>query len=83
MLMVVSIDSWIDLRPPALGVFTRIHSVCVEDAGKFDLKLNGAILMKHPVHAIFVVCSSEDMRNDKFAASRDYDRVVSEVCVLE
>ena len=61
MLMVVCVDSWVDFGSPALGVLTRIHSIGVEDTSKLDLQLDGTILMENPVHAVFIVRSSEDV----------------------
>ena len=39
--------------------------------------------MEDPVHAVFVVSRSEDLRYQEFAAAGDDDGVVTEVCVFE
>jgi len=83
MLMVVCVDSWVDLGSPTLGVLTRVHSIGVQDTSEFDFQLNGTILVEDPVHAVLVVCGSEDVRNDEFPASGDNDGVITEIGVLE
>lgn len=39
--------------------------------------------MENPVHAVLVVCCSENVGDDELAASGDNNRVVAEVGVLE
>ena len=71
MLMVVSINSWIDFCSPSLGILTWIHGVCVQDTCELDLQLNSAVLVEDPVNAVFVVRSRENVRDDEFPASGD------------
>lgn len=61
MLMIVGIDAWIDLGSPTLCVLSWIHCVCVQNAGKLDLELDGAILVENPVYTIFVIRCRENM----------------------
>ena len=73
MLMVMSIDSRIYFCSPSLGVFTWVHGICVQDTSELDFELNSSVLMEDPVNAVFVVCCSENVRDDKLSASCDDD----------
>lgn len=83
MLVVVGIDAGVDFRAPFFGVLTGVHGVGVEYSGEFDLELDGAVLVEDPVDAVFVVCGSEDMRDDELSPAGDDDGVIAEVGVLE
>lgn len=43
--MVVGIDARVHFGAPAIGVFARGDGVGVENAGQFDLGLDGAVLL--------------------------------------
>lgn len=73
MLMIVSVDSGINFRSPSLCVFTWVHGICVQDTSELDFELNSSILMEDPVNTVFVVCCSENVRNDKLSASCNDD----------
>ncbi len=73
MLMIVGVDSRINFRSPSLGVFTWVHCICVQDTSELDFELNGSVLMEDPVNAVFVVCCSEYVRDDKLSASGNDD----------
>ena len=83
MLMVVGIDPWVNFCPPSVDIFSGVHGICIQDTGKFDLKLDCPVLVEDPVHAVFVICGGENMGYEKFSAPCHNDRVVSEVRVLE
>lgn len=83
MLVIVSIDAWIDLRAPAVSIFSWVHGVGVQDARELDLELHGSVLVENPVNAVFVVCCSEYVRNQQLPSSSHNNGVVSEVSVLE
>jgi hypothetical protein len=73
MLMIVGVDSRINFRSPSLGVFTWVHGICVQNTSELDFELNSSILMEDPVNAIFVVCCSENVGDDKLSASCNDD----------
>jgi hypothetical protein len=73
MLMIVGVDSRINFCSPSLGVFTWVHGICVQDTSELDFELNSSVLMEDPVNAVFVVCCSENVRDDKLSASCDDD----------
>lgn len=83
MLVVVGVDAGVDFRAPSFGVLARVHGVGVQDAGKFDLELDGAVLVENPVDAVLVVGGSEDLGDDEFAGASDDDRVITEIGVFE
>lgn len=82
-LVVVCIDARVDLCTPALEVFTREHGVSVQNASELDFELDGAVKVENPVDAVFIVGSSEDVRDDKLASASDCYTVVAEIGVLE
>lgn len=61
MLVVVRIHARIDLGAPAVQVFARIAGVRIEDAGEFDFKLDGAVLVEDPVDAVLIIGGREDL----------------------
>lgn len=73
MLVIVGVDSRINFRSPSLGVFTWVHGICVQDTSELDFELNSSILMEDPINAVFVVCCSENVRDDKLSASCNDD----------
>lgn len=83
MLMIVRVDSRVHFSAPALGVFARVHRIGVENARKLDFELYCAILMEDPVHAVLVIRSGKDVRDEKLATTSNNDRVISKVGVLE
>lgn len=83
MLVVVCIDARVHFSAPALGVFARVHRISVENAGKLDFELYCALLMEDPVHAVLVIRSGKDVRDEKLATTSNNDRVISKVGVLE
>lgn len=83
MLVVVGVDSRVDLSTPAVGVLARVDGKCVKDSGKLDIQLDGTILVEYPVDAVLVVGGSEDVRDDKLAAASDDGGIVTEIGMLE
>ena len=77
------INTRINLCAPALEVLAGKHGVSVQDARKLDLKLNGAVEVEDPVHAVLVVSSGEDVRDDELAGASHRNAVITEVGVLE
>ena len=73
MLMIVGVNPGVDFCSPALGILAWVHSVCVQDACKLDLQLHGTVLVEDPIHAVFVVCRCENVRNDELATSGNND----------
>lgn len=57
----MGVDARVDLSTPALGVLTGVHGVGVENTSQFDIKLNGAVLVKDPVNAVLVVSGGENV----------------------
>ena len=83
MLVVVGVNARIDLGAPPFCVFAGVHRVCVEDAGKLDLKLHGTILVEDPIDTVLIVRCSEDVRYQQFAASSDNDGIIPEIGMFE
>lgn len=83
MLVVVGVDPRIHFSAPAMCVLARVHGVSVEDTGKLDFKLNGAVLVEDPVYAVLVVGSSENVRDDQLPGARYCAALVAEVSVLK
>lgn len=82
-LVVVCVDAGVHFSAPAVGVLAGIHGVCVEDTSELDLQLDSAVLVEDPIHAIFVVRSRKDVRDDELSGARDCAAVVPEVGVLK
>ncbi|KAJ8104750.1 hypothetical protein OPT61_g10590 [Boeremia exigua] len=82
-LVVVCVDAGVHFGAPALEVLAGQHGVGVEDAGELDFKLDRAVEVEDPVHAVLVVGGGEDVRDDELAGAGDGDAVVAEVGVLE
>jgi hypothetical protein len=83
MLVVVSVHLGVDACAPWAGILIRVESISIEDAGKLNLRLDGAVLVEDPLNSIFVVGGSEDLLDDELACAGNSDRLVSEVRVLE
>ena len=83
MLVVVCVDTRIDFCAPTFGVLARVYSISIQDPGKFDLELYSTILMKDPVHRIFVIGCRKDVGDDEFTTSGNDDGVIAEIGVFE
>ena len=83
MLVIVGVDTRIDFCTPAFGVFTGVHGVGIQDPRQFDLELHRPILMKDPVHCIFIVRRRKHVGDDQFAASGHDHGVVTEIGMFE
>ena len=81
--MVVSVDAWVNLGTPAVGILTGVHGIGVEDTGQLDIELDGAVLVEDPVNAVFVVGGREDLGDNELAATGDDCGLIAEVGVLE
>jgi len=73
MLVVMGVYPGVDFRSPALGVFTWVQGVGVQDSSELDFQLDGSILVEYPVHAVLVVRRCEDLGDDEFSASGNDD----------
>ena len=82
-LVIMCVHARVDLCAPPFRVFARVHGVGIEDAGEFDLELDGAVLVEDPVDAVLVVGRREDVRDEKLSSSCHDDGVISEVGMLE
>ena len=69
MLVVVGVDSRIDLSAIGRSRLIRCHSVCGENASQLDLKLDHTILVHDPVDAVLVVSGSEDLTDNQLAGT--------------
>lgn len=83
MLMIVCVDTWVNLSAPAMGILSRVHGVGVQDACEFDFKLDSAVLVEDPVDAILIICSREDVRDQELPPTSHNHRVIAEVGVFE
>lgn len=83
MLVVVCVDTWVDLGAPSLGVLIRVHDIGIEDTSQLDVRLDSTVLVEDPLDGVLVVGSSEDLLDDQLAGTGDNNRVVTEVGVLE
>ena len=81
--MVMGIDAGVDLRAPFLGVLAGVHGVGIQDAGEFDLELDGAVLVEDPVDTVLVVCGGEDVGDEELAAAGHDDRIIPEISMFE
>lgn len=82
MLVVVGVDAGVDLGAPAVGVLAGVHGIGVEDTSQLDVQLDCSVLVENPVHAVFVISGSEDLRDDQFPGTGDDHGFVAEVSVL-
>ncbi len=82
-LVIVGVDARRDFGAPAMEVLARVHGISVKNAGEFDVKLDGAVLVKDPVDGVFVIGGGKDVGDDQFAATGGDDGVVPEVSVFE
>jgi hypothetical protein len=69
MLVVVRIDTGIDLSTVRCGRLARGHCVSRKDAGQLDFKLDDTVLVHDPVDHVFVVAGGEDLADDQLAGS--------------
>lgn len=82
-LVVVGVDTRINLCAPTFGILAGVHGVGIQDPGEFDLELHGAILVEDPVHCIFVIRRREDVGDEEFAPSCDDHGIVTEIGMFE
>ena len=64
MLVIVCVDTGVDFRSPAVSILARVHRIRVQDSSQFDFQLDCTVLVKDPVHAVFVIGGCENVRDD-------------------
>jgi len=52
MLVVMRIDTGVDLSSPTMCIFTRIDDICIQNSGQFQLKLDVPICVERPVTSV-------------------------------
>ncbi|KAH3670887.1 hypothetical protein OGAPHI_000598 [Ogataea philodendri] len=84
-LVVMGVHVRIHSGTPWAGLLVVAQNVGVQYTSELDVESDGSVLHEHPVQAVLVVGSSEDLGNDQLGGSGDQrgSKVVSEVGVLE
>jgi hypothetical protein len=77
MLVVVCVDTGVDLSSVRCGRLARGQCVGRQDAGQLDFKLDYTVLVHNPVDHVFVVAGSEDLADDQLASSCGSGRLVA------
>ena len=76
-LVVVRVDTGVDLCTVRRGRLAGGHCVGRKDAGQLDFELDDTILVHDPVDHVFVVAGSEDLADDQLAGSGGGGRLVA------
>ena len=63
MLMIMRIDTRMDLSSPTMRLFTGIHDVCIQDSCEFQFELNIPVSMERPVTKIRTVQRGDTLNN--------------------